>query len=280
MIIMNRPAPTYHRQRFLLFFLEQAGHISPTDFQQLLFLSHQETSLSYYDSVRCGDNYLSFQAISDLEVLEQKGWIISTENTISLKDQPYLGDGAKKEERWLISRWVRDYKDLVGKSLTELINERYPNNVLQNYSQSDKDLFTIGYEGLSLERYLTKLIQNNINVLYDLRRNPLSRKFGFSKGVLSKTLPKFGIEYRHIPELGITSQKRQHLNSESDYVELFDEYRDSLSEKKIYLQELILTLHEGNRIALTCFEEKPKSCHRHCVSEYLSNHLSVGVAHL
>ena len=220
----SRLAPTYHRQRYLLFLLEQVGHISSTDFQQLLFLSNQEISLSYYDSVRYGDNYHSFQAISDLEVLEQKGWIGTSENTIFLIDQPYLGDGAKKEERWQISRWIREYKGLVGESFTELINERYPNNVLQNCSQSDKELFTIGYEGLSLERYLTKLIQNNVNILYDLRRNPLSRKFGFSKGVLSETLPKFSIEYKHIPELGIISQKRQNLNSDSDYVELFDEY--------------------------------------------------------
>jgi hypothetical protein len=276
----SRLAPTYHRQRFLLFLLEQVGCISTTDFQQLLFLSHQEMSLNYYDSVRYGDNYHSFQATSDLEVLEQKGWIGTSENTIFLKDKPYLGSGSKKEERWLISRWIRDYKDLVGESLTKLINERYPNNVLQNCSQHDKELFTIGYEGLSLERYLNKLIQNNINLLYDLRRNPLSRKFGFSKGVLSVTLPKFGIEYKHIPELGIISQKRQNLNSESDYIELFDEYRQSLPEKKIYLQELIITLYEGKRIALTCFEEKPKSCHRQCVSEYLSNHISVNVSHL
>lgn len=278
--MMNQPAPTYHRQRFLLFLLEQAGHVSSTNFQQLLFLSHQEISLNYYDSVRYGDNYHSFQAISDLEVLEQKGWIRVSKNTIFLKDLPYLGDGAKKEERWLISRWIRAYKDLAGENLTQLVNERYPSKVLQNHSKKNKELFTIGYEGLSLERYLTKLIENDVNVLYDLRRNPLSRKFGFSKGFLSEILPKFSIEYRHIPELGIISQKRQNLNSESDYVELFDEYRESLPEKKIYLQELIATLYDGKRIALTCFEEMPKSCHRQCVSEYLSNHLSVGVAHL
>lgn len=277
---MNQPAPTYHRQRFLLFLLEQVGHVSSTDFQQLLFLSHQEISLSYYDAVRYGDNYHSFQAISDLEVLEQKGWIRVSKNTIFLKDLPYLGDGAKKEERWLISRWIRAYKDLAGENLTQLVNERYPSKVLQNRSKKNKELFTIGYEGISLERYLTKLIENDVNVLYDLRRNPLSRKFGFSKGFLSDILPKFGIEYRHIPELGIISQKRQNLNSASDYVELFDEYRESLPEKKIYLQELIATLYDGKRIALTCFEEMPKSCHRQCVSEYLSNHLSVGVAHL
>ncbi|MEQ1545052.1 DUF488 domain-containing protein [Methyloglobulus sp.] len=278
--MMNQPAPTYHRQRFLLFLLEQVGHVSSTDFQQLLFLSHQEISLSYYDAVRYGDNYHSFQAISDLEVLEQKGWIRVSKNTIFLKDLPYLGDGAKKEERWLISRWIRAYKDLAGENLTQLVNERYPSKVLQNRSKKNKELFTIGYEGISLERYLTKLIENDVNVLYDLRRNPLSRKFGFSKGFLSDILPKFGIEYRHIPELGIISQKRQNLNSASDYVELFDEYRESLPEKKIYLQELIATLYDGKRIALTCFEEMPKSCHRQCVSEYLSNHLSVGVAHL
>ncbi len=276
----NRPIPAYHRQRFLLFLLEQTGQILSNDFQQLLFLLHQEISHNYYDSVRYSDGYHSFQAVSDLEVLELKGWVGFSANTIFLKDKPYLGEGSKQEERWQISRWFRTYKSISGRELLQLVNDRYPYNKLSNTNQSNSDLFTIGYEGISIECYLTKLIENKVNILYDVRRNPKSRKFGFSKGFLSETLPKFDIEYRHIPELGIISNKRQNLNSESDYIELFDEYRESLPEKKVYLQELIATLYDGKRIALTCFEEIPESCHRQCVSEYLSNHLSVDVAHL
>src|SRR5690606_13764328 len=47
-------------------------------------------------------------------------------------------------------------------------------------------LFTIGYEGISLEEYLNRLVRNNVHVLVDVRRNPLSMKFGFSKSQLIK----------------------------------------------------------------------------------------------
>lgn len=274
-----RTAPSYHRQRFLLFLLEQTGRISSGDFQKLLFLSHQEKPINYYDFVRYRDNYYSFQASSDLEVLNQKGWVVFSENTVYLRDKPYLGDGAKKTERQLIAHWIHIRKELIESGLSDFINKNYPENTQHN-DKNDNELFTIGYEGSSLELYLTKLIENKVQVLYDVRKNPFSHKFGFSKGNLSKVLLKFDIEYRHVPELGIISEKRQNLDSESDYIKLFDEYRKNLPNKKIYLQELVTTLEQGKRIALTCFEEKPKSCHRHCVSDYLANHSDIEVVHL
>jgi uncharacterized protein (DUF488 family) len=168
---------------------------------------------------------------------------------------------------------------LIESGLSDFINKNYPENTQHN-DKSESELFTIGYEGSSLELYLTKLIENKVQVLYDVRKNPFSHKFGFSKGNLSKVLLKFDIEYRHVPELGIISEKRQNLDSESDYIKLFDEYRKNLPNKKIYLQELVNTLEQGKRIALTCFEEKPKSCHRHCVSDYLADHSDIEVVHL
>ena len=281
---MTQEAPKYHRQRFLLFLLEQTGQISLIDLQQLLFLSHQEKNLNYYDSICYQNHYHSFQASSDLEVLEEKGWVHITETDCFLNDKPYLGKGVRKEERWLLSQWMRNYKGIRGDALTQVINEQNvaSNNILESLMETKKTtaLFTIGYEGSSLEMYLNKLIQNNVNVLYDVRKNPFSRKFGFSKGILSQILPKFGIEYRHIPELGIVSQKRKNLQSEQDYQVLFDEYKTQLPEKTIYLQELIMTINQGKSIALTCFEEKPKSCHRHCVSDYLVDNSDFGVVHL
>jgi|WetSurSiteA1Bulk_404760.scaffolds.fasta_scaffold00044_13 hypothetical protein len=273
-----RSAPTYHRQRFLLFLLERTGCILLSDFQKLLFLWHRENTINYYDFVRYEGSYYSFQASSDLEVLAQKDWIVFAENTIFLKDKPFLSDGVKNLERQLIAKWLHVRKELLSSGLTEFIDNNYPENT-QNY-ENDIDLFTIGYEGSSLETYLTKLIENNVQVLYDVRKNPFSHKFGFSKGNLSKMLSKFDIEYRHIPELGIVSEKRQNLDKESDYIKLFDEYKKNLPNKKIYLQDLVSTLEQGKRIALTCFEEKPKSCHRHCVSDYLANHSDIKVVHL
>ena len=65
-------------------------------------------------------------------------------------------------------------------------------------------------------------------MLCDVRKNPLSRKYGFSKSTLSETLNKLGIEYTHLGALGIASEKRQYLNAQSDYDRLFDEYENTI----------------------------------------------------
>jgi hypothetical protein len=273
--------PKFNRQKFLLILLEQLDVISTTDFQHLIFLSHQEEkSLNYYDFVQYDKKWLSFQAAADLDVLKEKGWILIDNNNISLQDKLHLGQGIKKEERWLINRWAYKYKNIRGDSLIQLIDELNKNILIQKNNAQISELFTIGYEGSSLEEYLNKLIKNNIQVLYDVRKNPLSRKFGFSKSILSELLPQFGIEYRHLPELGIVSEKRQDLNTELDYIKLFAEYEKYLPEKIIYLQELAHTLKKGKSIALTCFEKTPRFCHRHCVSNYLTEHYDVEVTHL
>jgi uncharacterized protein (DUF488 family) len=92
-------------------------------------------------------------------------------------------------------------------------------------------LFTIGYEGDSIDGYLDRLIRNNVKLLCDVRRNPLSRKTGFSKNQLESYCNKVGIEYLHLPSLGIPSHRRRELNTLADYEALFVEYRN-----KIYLQ--------------------------------------------
>ena len=42
-----------------------------------------------------------------------------------------------------------------------------------------QEFFTIGYEGISLETYLNKLIINDIKLLCDVRKNSLSMKYDF-----------------------------------------------------------------------------------------------------
>ena len=44
-----------------------------------------------------------------------------------------------------------------------------------------KGLFTIGYEGVSLDDFLATLENTAIDVLLDIREFPVSRRKGFSK---------------------------------------------------------------------------------------------------
>jgi len=129
-------------------------------------------------------------------------------------------------------------------------------------------LFTIGYEGISLEEYLVRLLKNDVKVLVDVRNNPLSMKYGFSKSQLKKYCASLGIEYVHIPEVGIQSDQRQELNTQSDYDKLFADYRkNNLPKTRPYQNEILKLLEQYKRIALTCFEANICQCHRKHLAE-------------
>ncbi|MEP7127676.1 MAG: DUF488 domain-containing protein [Chitinophagales bacterium] len=129
-------------------------------------------------------------------------------------------------------------------------------------------LFTIGYQGISLEEYLVRLIKNDVKVLVDVRNNPLSMKYGFSKSQLKKFCDNLGILYVHVPEVGIQSELRQVLNSQPDYDKLFSFYRkNNLTKTTEKQNEILNLLKQYKRIALTCFEANICQCHRKHLAE-------------
>jgi uncharacterized protein (DUF488 family) len=98
-------------------------------------------------------------------------------------------------------------------------------------------------------------------------------KFGFSKSLLKKYCESIGIQYMHFPDVGIQSEQRQELNTQSDYDKLFAAYRKNNLTKTIPTQTIILDLlKEHKRIALTCFEANICQCHR--------KHLAESIEHL
>ncbi len=139
-------------------------------------------------------------------------------------------------------------------------------------------LFTIGYEGRDIEEYLQLLEENIIKVVVDVRRNPISRKYGFSKKRLIKMLALEGIDYMHYPELGIESVRRRSLKTRADYFSLFHWYENEvLDKKKDVLEEIIDRIISDERVALTCFEADPTLCHRSKVSEKISEIATKGL---
>ena len=132
-------------------------------------------------------------------------------------------------------------------------------------------LFTVGYEGITLEQYLNRLIQHGVEVLCDVRKNSVSMKYGFSKSQLQNACNGIGIKYVHIPELGIASNKRQELNTQSDYDKLFLQYRqDVLTSTRTQQSEILELLKSHKRVALTCFEANICQCHRKHLAEEIS----------
>lgn len=292
--------PKYYRQRFLLALLERSGgRLSKMDFQKLLFLSQKEAAFSYYDFVPYHYGCYSFQAQSDIELLASWGWLEESAKSIKLLAKPL--DCVNSHESSAIDVFTEQFKGHRGPKLLTYIYERYPYYAIrskiavevmgeESYKKVKaemsrlkgdvKVMYTIGYEGLSFERYVNQLLRHDVRLLCDVRHNPLSRKFGFSKGILSRLLPKLGIHYVHVPDLGIRSEMRRELNAPDDYDRLFSVYRKMLPQHEKSLQLLESLLAQHLRIVLACFEKDYAYCHRHCVSDFLAKECGIRVRHL
>ena len=281
----------YYRRKILLALLSQFdGRLDKIGFQKLLFLVTRNQVKKSFHFVPYKYGCFSFQANADLNTLTKYNQTTSNGQFWELSDDSdYFAELSKIDQAAI--RLVRSrYVDHSCKDLIKLIYRDYPyfaiNSIIakKNLSQYELDrikgqrpihketvLFTIGYEGISLEEYLNKLIINDIRVLCDVRRNPISMKFGFSKNQLLKACHGVGIDYIHIPEVGIENSKRQELNTQADYDKLFSYYKKSVLSKENARQTDIFNLLESKkRIALTCFEANIHQCHRKHLAESLA----------
>lgn len=273
----------YYRRKVILALLEQfGGELEKISFQKLLFLVTQYQEKPAFDFVPYKKGCFSFQSYADMRTMMKYGmvsesndqWIktdkINYTTTLNVKDKQVLlyikNQFGKHSSNALIEFTYKKYpyyalKSTIAKNVLssdELITVR--NTVPEN---NKTILYTIGYEGVSLEKYLNKLILNDVKMLCDVRKNSVSMKYGFSKSQLHNACENLDIAYVHIPDLGIDSDKRQSLNSQSDYDNLFKVYeKTTLSKEKDTVQSVLDLLKKNKRIALTCFEAHQCQCHR------------------
>jgi hypothetical protein len=153
-----------------------------------------------------------------------------------------------------------------------LTPEQWDSIVQVRPSKQASALYTIGYEGVSIETYFNKLLLNDVRVLCDVRRNSISQKAGFSKNDLRYVSQALDIEYVHMPELGIPSNQRQELNTQRDYDKLFARYSaDYLPSQASAVQSIDELVKTKKRVALTCFEASFCQCHRSQVANAVIN---------
>ena len=269
-----------YRQKALIGLLSAfGGHLPSTDFQKYLFLFTREFEREpSFEFVPYRFGSFSFQSYADKRRLVGIGALADAEDWRLQKEFPTEGLFDEGEFR----RCYAKYSHLHGTKLLQDVYRRYPYYAIKSERAAkimdDQEMgaitaahpaataacfFTIGYEGSSLEGYLNRLIKNNVKTLVDVRRNPLSRKYGFSKKTLSDIVRKLGMGYVHIPELGIASESRRELNTQVDYDRLFDSYEKSeLKQNGKALQNLFSIFLKDKRIAITCFEANVCMCHR------------------
>lgn len=283
----------FNRQRLLLTLLEALREpVSNTDFQKLLFFYVHDCEKEHsYDFVPYKYGAFSFTSYADKRRLIDAGLMTNNDQQWELTDSgretacrepvlPLMAAGfcrrrAGLRGNALIAAQYREYPYYAIRS--EIVDSILPDTESRKRvaekrpTKAEPGLVTIGYEGKSLENYLNQLLQAGTTLLCDVRRNPLSRKYGFSKSTLKKACEGIGIRYEHLPELGIDSEERRDLKTQADYDALFAMYEaKSLPNQKAALAKIHKWIEENEIVALTCYELLPHQCHRHCVADALA----------
>jgi len=276
----------YYRRKIILSLLEEfGGKLKKIDFQKLLMILSAKQDKPAYEFVPYKFGCFSFQSYADIRtMIKYKQILENTNDECWVKnDKIDYFQMLKDRDQFLVKKIKEKFENYSSEDLIKYTYREYPyyaikstiaekvltKSELKNVEKeipvnNQKALFTIGYEGISQENYLNKLIKNDIKVLCDVRRNALSMKYGFSKNQLLKACTGLGIEYFHIPEVGIESNKRKELKSQKDYDELFASYNMTLRNDHSVkgINEIIELLNQNERVAITCFEANIHQCHR------------------
>jgi uncharacterized protein (DUF488 family) len=139
--------------------------------------------------------------------------------------------------------------------------------------------FTLGYQSHSPRTLLKLLSANGVNVLVDVRQNPVSRKRGFSRSHLQESASQFGIDYLHFPCLGTPPRIRKLYVQTGNVQKALKLYGEHLQSKKKCLLSLI-SLVTSKQFCLLCLESDYTSCHRSVIAQRLTEMTGCRPVHL
>jgi uncharacterized protein (DUF488 family) len=278
----------FYRRKIILALIQMlGGELEKIRIQKLLFLYSQKKKNPEYEFIPYKFGCYSFSANADLNTMVKNSSLLENEHfyikniaddfikTLKVEDKKILNEvvqlyGKMNSGNLIKHTYINFPYYAINSTIVDTVLDDTQLKKVKNLKKGGTEtiLFTIGYEGVSLEKYLNKLVTNDVKLLVDVRKNPLSMKFGFSKTLLKKYCESLGIEYIHIPEVGINSDQRQELNTQEDYDALFDVYKKTtLKETNTYQENIIELLVKYKRIALTCFEADICQCHRKPLAE-------------
>ncbi len=281
----------FYRQRIFIEFLRQANRpVGKIELMKWAFLLKAESpsrgGASFYEFVPYKFGPYSFGLARDAHDLQRDGWLLETDKhweRIPISAPP----GIPREIERDVQRIVQRFQNA---TLDDLLDRVYRSHVAYTVMSTRRRLadrpvappaiYTIGYEGRQLDGLLDALVQAGIRRLVDVRRNPISRRFGFHKGTLERHCRLLEIDYIHLPELGIASEERSHLSANREYSELFAKYEcTTLDEQASSVRKLSAWMAETATAAM-CMERDPCDCHRGRLAKRIHELSSLPIIHL
>lgn len=140
-------------------------------------------------------------------------------------------------------------------------------------------VFTIGYEGLDIDTFMSMLRKQDIETVVDVRELPLSRKRGFSKRALSEVLSDAGLGYVHMAALGCPKPVRNRYREDGDWKRYTHGFVSHLKTQQDAIVELA-QLATSTQCALLCYEADHNFCHRSMVATAVQEHSGAKVHHI
>lgn len=141
------------------------------------------------------------------------------------------------------------------------------------------NFYTIGYQAHTLSTMADLLAGHKVGVLVDVRQNPVSRKRGFSKAQLEKSISNLGITYLHCPELGTPPLIREIYLSTGNVMKALTQYEKYLRARNGRVLVLLQKVKK-QRFCLLCLEADHSRCHRSIIAQVLTEMTGCKPIHL
>jgi uncharacterized protein (DUF488 family) len=130
-------------------------------------------------------------------------------------------------------------------------------------------IYTIGHSTRTLDELITLLRTSGVKRLADIRRYPGSRRHPhFSSESLGRALPREGIAYVHMPELGGRRNPSKDSPNDALTSEAFRGYADHMATPE-FAGAVDTLLQFEETTAIMCAEAVPWRCHRSFVADEL-----------
>jgi uncharacterized protein (DUF488 family) len=142
-----------------------------------------------------------------------------------------------------------------------------------------KHLYTLGYEGMSVEQFVARAQAAGVRLVVDVRELPLSRKRGFSKSAFRAALADASIAYAHMPALGCPKAIRDQYRADGDWSAYSHAFLKYLKSQSVTVSELA-KISTTTPSCLVCYEADFAYCHRSYVARAAHSAGGPSIVHL
>ena len=290
------------RQKTILALLAESQRpVTSTVLVKLAFLLRRETVLghdsTFYDFLPHLYGPFSFALYRELDCLQRDGLLTEVHERLALNGTAIRAirdhiAALPDDVRSAVKLVTKKYGSYDHRQLLSDIYCRYPWYATRSERTDLKPpglkarklaqpaVYTVGYQQKSVDGFFDGLLRAGIQLVVDVRANPVSRKYGFARSSMCSIAEKVGMEYCHLPRLGIPSEDRADLGTQVSYKHLLDMYeRDILPDRRDDVTELS-GMMKSKPSVLVCMEQDVSCCHRSRLALAVSKVSGLSVNHL